>query len=321
MTKLFSRILLLIIIIALIIGFNSWLKQPKRQVPGANEQYYKIVSLPIPDTLSFAGEMVPLDIFYVREALDRELSVNTYWHSSTLQLIKKSHRWFPMIDSILKIKGVPADFKYLSVIESGLSNVVSPAGAAGFWQFMKSTAKEYGLEVNSEVDERYNIGKSTEAACDYLLKSHQDYGSWALVAASYNAGNNGINKQLVMQKSSSYYDLLLNEETSRYVYRILAFKLIFENPESYGFYINPDEYYKPIPTRIITVKNKIESWTDFAKEQGISYKLLKYFNPWLRDDKLKNRNRKTYYIQIPETPYNITHQDLLTKLKQESIDK
>ncbi len=285
----------------------------KGRFPGTNEQYYKIVSLPIPDTLSFSGEKIPLDIFYVREALDRELSVNTYWHSSTLQLIKKAHRWFPMFDSILESKGIPSDFKYLSVIESGLSNVVSPAGATGYWQFMKSTAKEYGLEVNNEIDERYNIKKSTEAACEYLLKSYKEYQDWTLVAAAYNAGNNGIRKQLEKQKSSSYFDLLLNEETSRYIYRILAIKLIFENPENYGFYIEPDEFYKPIPTRTILINGKVESWADFAVEQGISYKLLKYFNPWLREGKLKNKQRKTYVILIPEAPYNITHEELRNK--------
>ena len=256
---------------------------------------------------------IPLDIFYVRESLDRELSVNTYWHSSTLQLIKKAHRWFPMFDSILESKGIPSDFKYLSVIESGLSNVVSPAGATGYWQFMKSTAKEYGLEVNKEIDERYNIYKSTVAACDYLLKSYEKHKDWTLVAAAYNAGNNGIRKRLEQQISSSYFDLLLNEETSRYVYRILAIKLIFENPESYGFYIEPDEFYKPIPTRTILINSKVDSWAEFAVEQGISYKLLKYFNPWLRDSKLKNKQRKTYTILIPEAPYNLTHEALRNK--------
>jgi len=310
MNKLFSRILILIIIILLFIGFDSWINRSKKQLPGTNEQYYKIVSLPIPDTLSFAGEMVPLDIFYVREALDRELSVNTYWHSASLQLMKKTHRYFPLFDSILTVHGIPSDFKYLSIAESGLSNVVSPAGAVGFWQFMKSTAKEYKLEVNKEVDERYHIQKSTEAACMYFLKSYEKYQDWTLVAAAYNAGNNGINKQLEKQKATSYYDLLLNEETSRYVFRILAIKLIFEDPESYGFYLEEDEYYKPIPMKIVEVNSKIDSWADFAKEQGISYKLLKYFNPWLRREYLTNRKNNTYEIIIPKEPYGMTHEDM-----------
>jgi hypothetical protein len=221
-----------------------------------------------------------------------------------------------LFDSVLSKNGIPQDFKYLSVIESGLSNVVSPAGATGFWQFMKSTAKEYGLEVNSEVDERYNIQKSTEAACKYLLKSYEEYQNWTLVAAAYNVGNTGIRKQLKKQKSESYFDILLNEETSRYVYRLLAIKLIFEEPESYGFYIEPDEYYKPIPTYTIQINGEIKNWADFAIEQGISYKLLKYFNPWLRDIKLTNRKRKSYSILIPEAPYNITHKKLLQKARQ-----
>jgi len=310
MNKLFSRILILIIIILLFIGFDSWINRSKKQLPGTNEQYYKIVSLPIPDTLSFAGETVPLDIFYVREALDRELSVNTYWHSASLQLMKKTHRYFPLFDSILTVNGIPSDFKYLSIAESGLSNVISPAGAVGFWQFMKSTAKEYKLEVNKEVDERYHLQKSTEVACMYFLKSYEKYQDWTLVAAAYNAGNNGINKQLEKQKATSYYDLLLNEETSRYVFRILAIKLIFEDPESYGFYLEEDEYYKPIPTKVVEINSKIDSWADFAKNQGISYKLLKYFNPWLRREYLSNRKKKTYEIIIPKEPYGMTHEDM-----------
>ena len=312
MDKTFARILLILLVLLLFVGVDTWVKQKDKELPGTNRQYYKIVSLPIPDTLTFAGEEVPLDIFYVSESLDRELSVNTYWHSSTLQLIKKSGRWFPLFDSILSAHNIPKDFKYLCVIESGLSNVVSPAGATGYWQFMKSTAKEYGLEVNKEVDERYNVIKSTVAACEYLQKSYDKYEDWALVAASYNAGKNGINRQLEKQKATSYFDLLLSEETSRYVYRILAVKIIFENPQEFGFYINEDEYYQPIPTRTIVVNHKIENWADFSKEQGISYKLLKYFNPWLRQTYLKNRKKKTYEILIPESPYNRTHEDILS---------
>lgn len=310
MNKIFSRLVLLIIVILIFIGFDIWNNRSKKLVPGTNEQYYKIVSLPIPEALTFAGEQVPLDIFYVREALDRELSVNTYWHSASLQLMKKTHRYFPLFDSILSHHGIPSDFKYLSIAESNLSHAVSPAGAVGFWQFMKETAKEFGLEVNKEVDERYHIYKSTEAACKYFLKSFEKYQNWTLVAAAYNAGNNGIRKQIEKQKVTSYYDLLLSEETSRYIFRILAIKLIFEDPESYGFYLEDDEYYKPIPLKSIEVNTKIASWADFAKEQGISYKLLKYFNPWLRKDYLTNRKKKTYRILIPEKPYNLTHEGL-----------
>ena len=310
MNRLFARILLLVIIVLLFLGFDMWMKRSMKQKPGGNEQYYRIVSLPIPDTLDFAGESVPLDIFYVREALDRELSVNTYWHSSTLQLIKKSTRWFPLFDTILEQYGIPEDFKYLCVIESGLSNAVSSAGAVGFWQFMKATAKEYDLEINKEVDERYHIIKSTRAACEYFLNSYEKYGNWTLVAAAYNAGNNGISRRIKEQKANSYYDMLVVNETSRYVFRILAMKLIFENPEAYGFYIEEEDYYRPIPTHTDSVSAKVESWADFAKQRGLSYKLFKYFNPWLRQTYLKNRKQKTYELTIPDPPYDITHEDL-----------
>lgn len=206
MKKILVSLILLLLIIALIFGLDSWREQEQRQLPGTNEQYYKIVSLQLPDTLSFAGEQVPLEMFYVRESLDRELSVNTYWHSSTLTLIKRSYRWFPMIDSVLQINGIPPDFRYLAVIESGLSNVISPANAVGFWQFLKGTAKDYGLEVSKDVDERYHRLKSTQAACDYFQDSYEEFGNWALVAAAYNAGKNGISRRMEKQKASSYYD-------------------------------------------------------------------------------------------------------------------
>ena len=311
MNRIITYILLIIIIILLIFGFDKLLSENKKQLPGTNEQYYKIVSVPIPDTLVVFGEEIPLDIFYVSEALDRELSVNTYWHSSTLQLIKKSYRWFPLFDSILAANDIPSDFKYLAVIESGLSNVVSPANATGFWQFLKGTAKEYDLEVNKEVDERYNVEKATEAACKYFNNSYEKFGNWTMVAAAYNAGNRGITKQLERQKARSYYDLLLSDETSRYVYRIVAMKLIFENPELYGFYIDNDDIYLPATTHNVVIDSKIDDFADFAKQNGISYKLLKYFNPWLRQNYLKNKKKKTYNIKIPEQPYNITHEKLI----------
>ncbi len=311
MNRIITYTLLVIIIVLLIFGFDRLLKEKDTQLPGTNEQYYKIVSLPLPDTLFVFGEEIPLDIFYVKEALDRELSVNTYWHSSTLQLIKKSYRWFPLFDSILKANDIPLDFKYLAIIESGLSNVISPANAVGFWQFLKGTAKEYGLEVNKEVDERYNVEKSTEAACRYFNKSYEKFGNWTMVAAAYNAGNRGITKQLERQKTGSYYDLLLSDETSRYVYRIAAIKVIFENPELFGFYIDNEDLYLPIATHGITVNDEVEDFANFAKQNGISYKLLKYFNPWLRQNYLKNKKKKTYIIKIPNSPYNATHEKIV----------
>jgi hypothetical protein len=203
---------------------------------------------------------------------------------------------------------IPADFKYVAAIESGLQNVVSPAGATGFWQFLKETGKEYGLEIDNEVDERYDVIKSTEAACKYLHKSFDKYKNWTLVAASYNAGMNGISKLMNEQDAESYYDLLSSQETSRYVFRALAIKLILTNPESYGFYVQKNELYLPIPVHYIKVNERVDSWADFANQHGISYKLLKYFNPWLRDKSLKNRKNKNYLIAIPDAPYNLTHE-------------
>lgn len=313
MNRIITYIFIIITIILLIYGFDKLISHKKSQLPGTNEQYYKIVSVPVPDTLFFAGEEMPLDIFYVREALERELSVITYWHSSTLLLIKMSYRWFPMFDSILEANRIPIDFKYLAVIESGLSNAVSPSNAVGFWQFLKGTAEENSLVIDKEVDERYHIEKSTEAACRYFNESYEKFGNWTLVAAAYNAGNNGITKQLERQKSGSYYDLLLSDETSRYVYRIAAMKLIFENPELFGFYIQDNDIYLPITCREVKVEDKIENLADFARANGISYKILKYFNPWLRENFLKNRKKRTYYIKIPYAPYDITHEEIILK--------
>jgi len=307
MNKFLSYLLLSFIIIALVIGIDFWKERLDKNLPGTNDQYYRIVSLPIPDSLTFAGEEVPLDLFYVRESLDKELTVNTYWHSSTIQLIKRTHRFFPMIEEILKENNIPDDFKYLAVIESGLQNVTSPAGAKGYWQLLKGTAKEYGLEVDKYIDERYSVKKSTEAACKYLQKSYEEFGNWTMAAAAYNAGIKGMNRQIDRQSEKSYYDLLLNDETARYIYRILATKLILENPEEYGFYLDETDYLQPIPKRVVVISSSVEHWADFAQEQGISYKLLKYFNPWLRQKNLVNKRKKTYYIEIPEAPYNATH--------------
>jgi len=264
---------------------------------------YKIFTPPLPDQVSFAGKDVPLEIFYVSEALDRELLVNTYWHNRTVLMFKKAHRWFPVIEPILAKHGIPDDFKYLAVIESGLSNAVSPSGAAGFWQFLKGTAKDYGLEVDKTVDERYHVAKSTEAACKYLNDSYEKFQDWALVAAAYNGGNRRISEELEEQKADSYYELLLSEETSRYVYRIIALKTIFENPTHYGFFLREKDFYPEIPVRSVKVEKDIKSLPDFAASNGISYKTLKYFNPWLRDRKLKVKRGRSYEITLPEAEY------------------
>jgi len=261
---------------------------------------YAIFSLDTPTDVDFAGEKVPLAQLDVRENLDRELLVNTYWQSQTILFIKRANRYFPVIEPILKKNGIPEDFKYLAVAESGLTNVVSPSDAVGFWQFLEGTAKEYGLEVNSEVDERYHLEKSTEAACRYLLESHKKYINWTLTAASYNVGRNGLDKQIGRQKELNYYDLLLGDETERYVFRILSYKLILQNPSEYGFFVGENHLYPPIPFYEVSINGKVADFADFAKSYGISYKILKWMNPWLRESFLTNASGKTYYIKIPK---------------------
>jgi membrane-bound lytic murein transglycosylase D len=218
-------------------------------------------------------------------------------------LFKRANRWFPIIETILEKNNIPLDFKYLAVIESNLENSVSPAGAAGFWQILPTTAREYGLEVNNGIDERYHLEKATEVACKYLQKSFDNYGSWTLAAAAYNAGNTKITKSLSEQLVDNYYDLLLNQETERYIFRILAIKTIFENPKQYGFYFENRELFPPIPTRNIEVNQTIPSLVNFAQENKITYKVLKYFNPWLRKESLPNNSKKTYYIKVPLEGY------------------
>ncbi|WP_306353904.1 lytic transglycosylase domain-containing protein [Flavobacterium sp. '19STA2R22 D10 B1'] len=256
-----------------------------------------------PKSVDFAGEKAPLEISDVKERFDRELLVNANWHSNTILTLKRANRAFPVIEPILKRYGVPDDFKYLAVIESGLVNVVSSAGAKGVWQFMPDTAKEKGMEVNDEVDERYHLEKSTEAACKYLLAAKNKFGSWTLAAASYNGGMGGVNKQIDIQKVDNYYDLLLTEETSRYVFRILAVKEIMKNPTVYGYNLTPDELYENLPVKKVEVDSTVTDWASFAKDQGINYKILKIHNPWLRDKKLTNPLKKKYILDIPLKGY------------------
>lgn len=256
-----------------------------------------------PVKLDFAGEETPLKISDVKERLDRELLVNINLHATTILAIKRANRAFPIIEPILKKNGIPDDFKYLAVIESGLVNVVSPAGARGVWQFMPETAKERGMEVNENVDQRYDLVKSTEAACRYFLSAKAKFGSWTLAAASYNGGMSGVNKQIDIQKVSNYYDLLLTEETSRYVFRILALKEIMKNPVKYQFNVLPGDMYENLPTRTIEIDSSITDLATFAKGQGINYKILKIHNPWLRETKLINDTGKKYQIEIPLKGY------------------
>ena len=270
-----------------------------------SSQTLRVEALDIPDDMTFAGERVPLQDTDVRERLDREIHVNTYWHSNMLLMIKKSNRFFSEIEPLLKKYNLPDDFKYLAVAESGLDNVTSHAGASGFWQFMKATGKEYGLEINNYVDERYNLELATKVAAQYLINSKELFGSWTNAAAAYNAGNAGITKQMKRQDATDYYSLLLNSETGRYVFRILAFKEILSNPEKYGFYVDQQDLYQAIPTKTIIIETPIEDFAKFAKQQGINYKILKIHNPWLRDTYLKNVSGKAYSIKIPIPGYYV----------------
>lgn len=260
-------------------------------------------SFALPGQMEFSGETVPLYVADVKERLDREMIINMNLHSTTTLILKRANRTFPVIEPILKKYGVPDDFKYLAVIESGLVNVVSPAGARGVWQFMPETAKEKGMEVNDIVDERYHVEKSTEAACKYLLDAKNKFGNWTLAAAAYNGGMAGVSRQMTLQQEANYYDLLLTEETSRYVFRILALKEIMKNPTKYGFEIATDQLYYPIETKKIEIDSSITDLAVFAKNQGVNYKILKIHNPWLRDRKLDNKGKKRYVIEIPTEGY------------------
>ncbi len=260
---------------------------------------YQIKALKIPADLKFAGELVPLEKADIKERIDRELLVNTYWQSNGLLLIKRTHKYFPIIEPILKKNGIPNDFKYLAVIESGLQNVTSPAGAKGFWQIMKATGKENGLEINDNIDERYHLEKATQVACDYLIAAKERFGSWTLAAAAYNAGNAGVARKIESQKVSNYYDLLLGEETQRYVPRMVALKEILTNPQKYGFEFDTEDLYKLETTKLIEVDTIITDIAQFSKDLGINYKVLKLHNPWLRENKLNNKSRKLYQLKIP----------------------
>ncbi|MCU0322366.1 MAG: lytic transglycosylase domain-containing protein [Chitinophagaceae bacterium] len=253
----------------------------------------------IPDSLSFAGEPLPLHINDVRERLDRELQINSYLHSSTLFIMKRANRWLPVIDSVLKAEGIPSDFKYLPLIESALLNVVSPKEAAGFWQIVKAAGKEYGLEINKEVDERYDVVKATQAACAYLKEANRKFNNWTLAAASYNRGMSGLQKAIENQKVNSYYDLYLNDETARYIFRIVAMKEIIENPERYGFDINKEELYTAEPVKYLEVNETIKDLPNFALQHNTNYKTLKRLNPWLREDYLPVKKNKTYTLALP----------------------
>ena len=261
---------------------------------------YKIYGVQYPESIYFAGESVPLHDIDVRERLDREFLVNTYWQSNALLLIKRSKKYFPIIDSILEVYGVPSDFKYLALAESGLENVVSPAGAAGFWQIMKNTAREYGLKVNNQIDERYHLIKSTEAASQYLINWYNEFGSWTLTAAAYNVGPNGLKRRMEEQKVKRYYDLQLPSETSRYIFRILAIKEIVSKPDQYGFKLAENDYYRYPQTRWVELRESVTDLNERALDLYTNYKWLKKLNPWLRKNSLKLNEGESLFIEIPK---------------------
>jgi hypothetical protein len=260
---------------------------------------YEIQALQLPENLDLAGERVPIERQHIRERMDRELLVNTYWQSNGLLLLKRANKYFPILEPLLKKYGLPDDFKYLAVAESALIDETSSAGAAGMWHFMRNTGKEYGLEINRNVDERYHIEKSTKVAAQYLIKAKERFGTWTLAAAAYNAGNYGISRRLKAQGVTSYYDAFLPNETERYVLRIIALKEVLSNPRKYGFKFEEKDLYSLEKTKIIKVDTAITNIAKFAKQFGLNYKELKLLNPWLRQNKLNNKSRKVYEIKIP----------------------
>ena len=278
---------------------------------------YNVYSVLKPDNLKFANENIPESTFDVWERLDKELLKNIYWQSNTLLYFKRANKYFPIIEEILSKNNIPSDFKYLALIESGFEYKVSPSGAAGFWQIMKGTAREYGLEVNYAIDERYHLIKSTEAACKYLQKAYDKFGSWTLAAASYNMGINGVQRQVKKQKTNNYFNLYLNDETSRYVFRIIVIKEIMENARKYGFVFRQNDLYSYPSVKQIRVDSTINNLYSFAQENDINYKILKRFNPWLRTSKLPDESRRVYYIDIPEKSEDLIFDDLVIEANKD----
>lgn len=305
-------------IVAIHIGMISY--REENIAPDFSERSgIKAVAVPLPSQLELAGEKVPLNLFYVRESLDRELTSNTYWHSNTILLFKRAHRFFPTIERILKKNGIPDDLKYLALIESNLSIATSPAGAGGYWQFIPETAKAYGLEINKWVDERNHIEKATEAACKYLKKSFEEHGNWTMVAASYNGGQGRMKRVVKHQGTNNFYELFLNTETSRYVYRLLAMKLIFEHPEKYGYNIRPEELYPKIPAKKVEVVQSVNDLPQFARDHGINYRMLREMNPWLADSTLDVPSGKKYTLLIPTGKFEDYDQLIRDDLKENNL--
>ncbi len=269
---------------------------PERQ---GLDTLYNVKSFRIPDNVTFAGEKMPLDNFDTRESLEREILTSAYRHSSTILIIMRAHRYLPIIEKILKKNNVPDDFKYLVAAESEYSNMVSPAGATGFWQIMPETGREEGMEINTVVDERYDVEKSTQFACDYFQKSYEKFGNWTLAAASYDGGRAAIDEQIDIQRQKNYYDLLFSDETARYIFRVVAYKLLITDPERYGFKIPEKDLFPELKYFEVKVDSSISDFSAFAEKFGTNYKMLKFLNPWLRKPFLTPKPNKEYLIKIP----------------------
>ena len=287
----------IIIILSVAQGFNVLKDNSSDKV--LSDTIYLNKPYKLPAVVTFAGEKMPLENFDTRESLERELLTGAYRHSSTILIIKRANRYLPVIEKILKKNDIPDDFKYLAAAESEYSNMISPAGATGFWQIMQETGKEQGMEINNVIDERYDIEKSTQFACDYIRKSYEKYGNWTLAAASYNGGRAALDEQIDIQHQNNYYDLLLTDETARYIFRAVAYKLIISDPDSYGFTISKDELYPELEYFEVKVDTAITNFSGFADQFGTNYKLLKFLNPWLRKPYLTPKPGKTYLIKIP----------------------
>lgn len=284
--------------------FSSYTEQEENSRIISTEQGDQLPQIIRPVDLNkpfdFAGEPIPMDNFDARERLDRELIANSYRHSSTILNIKRSARYFPVIEPILAQHGIPDDFKYLAVAESDLSNATSPAGAKGVWQFMRGTAKDYGLQVANEVDERYHLEKATEAACKHIRKLHNLFGSWSLAAAAYNVGQTKLRSEMKKQRGNSLFDLNLNQETSRYLFRVVALKEIISNPQNFGFDISDSLYHSLDDYGVVEVNTSVANWGDFAQQYGTNYRMLKIYNPWLTASSLQNQSGRVYWVKIPK---------------------
>ena len=288
-----------LLVIFIFTFFYSFSQESKNQKE--NNYYlgsYQVKSPHIPEELFFCNEKVPIKNQDILERFDREIIVNTYFHSKAILILKTSNKYFPIIEKYLKEYQIPEDFKYLAIAESALENAISPAGAKGFWQFMSKTGKAYGLEINDLIDERYNLEKSTEAACKYLKKLYKQFGSWTLAAAAYNMGPHALSKQIKKQQVNNYYNLKLNNETSRYVFRIIAYKLIDKNPKLYGFNLKQEDLYPPLKTYNIEINKEISDLAKYAINIEQNYKIIKYLNPWILKNSI-DATEKPYIIKLP----------------------